>query len=170
MASAGSPLCVYDQNAAIYYLNDDTRDYCMNLHDNIIAGKIGFASGNHYSELDVPEDLIASIGYVIGREGFYFREITRASGVMTIFFNPTTHKIEITSGNTRFRHAETAGVDPSGATVIKPYSFDLPEWIDGDDADFFEGCDLITDARQRLVDRFDRCRSELASRHEASAE
>ena len=128
-------------------------------HEAFVAGRVGFQSGNHYGEIDVPECLVPSIGYVIRREGFYFKAITTASGVMTVFFNPDSKKVEITSGNTRF----VRGTD--GAVAFE-HPDDLvsgnPDWDDvSDEGEFIGGSALIADAKGRLAERFARCIREL---------
>jgi len=155
-ASASAPVTqVYNYGVGtVAVATDDTIS-----HEAFVAGRVGFQSGNHYGEVDVPECLVPSIGYVIGREGFYFKAITTASGVMTVFFNPDSKKVEITSGNTRF----VRGV---GGAVAFEYPDDLvsgdPDWDDvSDEAEFIGGSALIADAKARLEERFARCIREL---------
>ena len=156
MATATAPVTqVYNYGVGtVAVATDDTIS-----HEAFVAGRVGFQSGNHYGEIEVPECLVPSIGYVIGREGFYFKAITSASGVMTVFFNPTSKKVEITSGNTRF----VRGTD---GTVAFEHPDDLvsgdPDWDDvSDEGEFIGGSALIADAKGRLAERFARCIREL---------
>jgi hypothetical protein len=108
-----------------------------------------------YCEINVPEDLLENIGYVIGKNGYYFKKITEASGVSFIWFNKDNKTIEICCTDTPFNF-ETEDFcfadDVIGAT---------PE--DVDDVLMDKVSEYIESARERIFDRFERCRSEMGS-------
>ena len=120
----------------------------------ILAESGSFPNVEGYSEIPVPNDLVENIGYVIGREGFYFKKITEASGTSYIWFNKKTSRIEIYCLDTSldmtshtFHHAD----DVIGAT---------PEDVEEEMME--QVSENIQSARTRIYERFERCRSELA--------
>jgi len=130
------------------------------LYD-ILAESGSFPNVDGYAEIQVPNDLVENIGYVIGRNGFYFKKITEASGTSYIWFNKKTSKIEIYCLDTSldmsshsFHHAD----DVIGAT---------PEDVEEEMMD--QVSENIQSARTRIYERFDRCRDELSGTfHERS--
>jgi hypothetical protein len=108
-----------------------------------------------YSELPVPSDLIQNIGYIIGKDGYYFKKITEASGVSFIWFNKTTQKIEICCTDTPYDHAHNDFFYPDDIVGT------TPEIVDEVLVENVEEC--IQNAKDRILDRFIRCRNELGS-------
>lgn len=142
-----------------------TSESTMPTHAGFANNLVGFISGNHYGEVNVPEELWDDIGYVIGKQGFYMRMITEASGAESILYNPATHKFEITAGNARFHYPIKTAEDLFGVPIMTPPRFDEAEWVCGEDDEFFEGNDIVQDARERLIARMERSREELAAIH-----
>jgi hypothetical protein len=59
----------------------------------------------HYTEVRVPEDLVAHMGAVIGKNGFYFKAITQASRVYYIWYNPARKAVEVWGPERRLGNA-----------------------------------------------------------------
>jgi len=110
----------------------------------------GYHDGLYYQPIPVPQDIIPHMGLVIGKEGFYFKKITEASGVMLIWYNLKEKMVEVFSGQTRYHHD---GNDGLGSFE---YCDDI---VGGDENDvwmeyFLDGKALVDDAVERIHVRF----------------
>jgi hypothetical protein len=125
------------------------------LYD-ILAESGSFPNMDGYAEIQVPSDLIGNIGYVIGRNGFYFKKITEASGTSYIWFNKKTGNIEVYCLDTSFDMSSRSFHHPDdviGAT---------PEDVEEEMMD--QVSENLQSARDRIYDRFERCREELGGK------
>jgi len=108
----------------------------------LMSDVIGYPGGNHHGTLDVPPELVRDMGYVIGKDGYYFYRITEAAGAIALWYDSYQRKVVIISGNTRYVNGGF-----------------LPE--DTTDDEYSGGNAIIQDVINRLKERFDRCRKEL---------
>jgi hypothetical protein len=110
----------------------------------------GYHDGLFYQPVPVPKDLIPHMGLIIGKEGFYFKKITEASGVMLIWYNKREEIVEIFGGQTRYSHDGNDGIG----------SFEYCDDIVGGDEHevwmdyFLDGKQLMDDAMERIYCRF----------------
>lgn len=120
----------------------------------------GYHDGLFFQSIPVPSDLQKDIGMVIGKEGFYFKKITEASGVMLIWYNKREQTIEVFGGQTRYRHDANDGMG----------AFDFCDDIVGNDEHevwmdyFMDGRFIMEDAMWRIYDRFEVVRDQLLKR------
>jgi hypothetical protein len=120
----------------------------------------GYHDGLFFQSIPVPSDLQKDIGMIIGKEGFYFKKITEASGVMLIWYNKREQTVEVFGGQTRYHHD---GNDGMGA-----FEF-CDDIVGGDEHEvfmdyFMDGRFLMEDAMWRIYDRFEVVREQLLKR------
>lgn len=122
---------------------------------SILAEYGCFPNVDGYSEIPVPKELIGDIGYVIGRNGYYFKKITEASGASFIWFNKNTSVVEIYCLDTPFNM--TSGSFHCADDVIGA----TPEDVDEELMD--EVSEHLEIARSKIYERFERCSAELGT-------